>query len=218
MRRSFDTWMVAVLTSLSMILFGSIALAQQEKTVGKVAALEGTAYVLHKGSTESTFLTSESPVYQEDIIQTEAASKIKLVFLDGTSLNLGEHGTLKITQFVYSPEQKIQTAILTIAAGAFRAVVEKLLPKSKLEVTTHTAVAAIRGTDWMGEVTADSSAFVVLEGRVTCIFNANPAVRGRVHLFRPGLGTTVRADQPPTRPNRWSEERVSALKKATELP
>ena len=200
-----------------MLVLASIGLTQPPESIGKVAALEGKAYVLHQGHTTSEHLAVGSPLYQEDVIQTEAASKIKLTFVDGTVLNLGENGLLKISKFVYAPEQKIQSSIFTISHGVFRAVMANLLPRSRLEVTTHTAVAAIRGTDWMGEVTRDSSAFVALQGRVDSIYNANPAVHGRVHL-NDGWGTTVKVNQSPTRPTKWGEARVNALLKATALP
>jgi len=159
---------------------------------------------------------TQSPLYQEDTIETDVASKIKITFVDGTVLSLGEKGVLEITKFVYSPQRKTQISRLTIAVGLFRAVVEKLLPVAKFEVATTTTVAAIRGTDWMGEVKPDSTAMVVLKGKVA-IANFYSDTRGHVTLTE-GMGTTVNANQPPTTPNKWGEARINALMKATALP
>ncbi len=99
--------------------------------------------------------------------------------------------------------------------GIFRAIVKQLIPQSTFEIITPTAVAAIRGTDLMGEVTEKSTAIVVLEGAVM-ISNVRPLFRGLATLS-PGAGTTVTADQPPSAPTKWSESRVEALRKATTI-
>lgn len=216
MKRRSRPWLPLVLTSMSMLILGSIALAQPQESIGKVAALEGQAKVRHKESSRSEPLTPESPLYREDIIQTGAASKIKLRFNDGSVLILGANATVEITAFVYSPPQDIQTSMFTIFLGAFRATIEKVLPRAKMEVITPTAVAAIRGTDWMGEVKIESTAIVVLKGKVA-ISNIRPELRGEVSLTE-GMGTTVMINQSPTPPNKWETARVNALLKATALP
>jgi hypothetical protein len=48
--------------------------------------------------------------------------------------------------------------------GFFRAILKEMTSPSTVEVITPTAVAAIGGTDLMGEVTADSTTIVVLRG------------------------------------------------------
>jgi len=216
MTRSTHTWTAVVLTSLSMLLCGSLAVAQQPGSIGKVAALEGNATVLHRGNLLDAPLALQSPLYPEDMIHTAAASKIKLSLVDGTVLSLGEKSTLHLTTFVYSPKQKTRTSLFSIPEGLFRAVTAKVLPRSKVEVATTTAVAAIRGTDWMGEVTVESSAMVVLKGKVA-VSSIHHGVRGKVTLTE-RMGTTVKGTEPPTTPNKWGEARVNALMKATELP
>jgi len=69
---------------VSIGLGSSVVLAQQPPSIGQVTALQGQATVQHTGNTQAVPLSVESPVYREDIIQTLAASKIKLVLLDGT--------------------------------------------------------------------------------------------------------------------------------------
>jgi hypothetical protein len=150
------------------------------------------------------------------MIQTEATSRLRLTFRDGTIINLGEESRLEITSYLYSPRQKTQTSLLTFPVGVFRAIVKRVLPHSTFEVATATAVAAIRGTDWMAEVRPDATAIVVLQGEVA-VSNARSAVAGAVTLT-PGMGTTVRVDQPPTTPTQWGGARVDALRQATSLP
>jgi hypothetical protein len=143
------------------------------------------------------------------------ASKVRITLTDTTIISLGERSRLELTQFLYDARQQTHTARLTIPSGFFRAIVKKLIPQSIFEVITPTAVAAIRGTEIMGEVTAESTAIVVIEGTVM-ISNVRPRFRG-MSTLTPGTGSTVTADQPPSTPTRWAESRIEALRKATSL-
>ena len=215
-QQAIHTRGLMILTTASLLLWSVIALAQQQEPIGQVAALQGQATVQHAGSTQAVPLSSQNPVYREDIIQTLEASKIKLVLLDGTELSLGERGTMTLSKFVYAPQQKIHQGVVSIASGFFRAVARKVLPQTFLEMRTGTAVAAVRGTQWLSEVTPEATGIVVLQGEVAVV-HTHRGIRGKV-VLTPGLGTDVRGNHPPTAPKKWAEERVSRLLHATELP
>ncbi len=170
----------------------------------------------HAGSTQAVPLSSQNAVYREDIIQTLEASKIKPVLLDGTELTLGERGTMTLSKFVYAPQHKMHQGVVSIASGFFRTVARKVLPQTLFEMRTGTAVAAVRGTQWLSEVTPEATAIVVLQGKVAVV-HAHMSIRGKV-VLTPGQGTDVRGNRPPTAPKKWAEERVSRLLRATELP
>ena len=205
---------LTVLTMASILLWSVIVLAQQQESIGQVAALQGQATVQHVGSSQAMPLSGQSPVYRKDIIQTLDASKIKLVLIDGTELTLGERGTMNISKLVYAPQT--HQSVVNIAQGFFRAVTRKVLPHTAFEVRTATAVAAVRGTQWLGEVTPEATAIVVLEGKVAVV-HAHASIRGKV-VLTPGQGTDVQGQNPPTAPKTWGEARVSRLLRATELP
>jgi hypothetical protein len=192
------------------------ALAQPSDNIGQVAALQGQATVQRRGQAQPVPLSVGSPVYQDDIISTLAAAKVKLALIDGTELTLGEQGAFTLSKLVYSPTQNIHQAIIDIARGAFRIVTQKLLPRATFEVYTTTAVAAVRGTDWLGEVTADATAILVLRGQVAVV-HAEAGVHGEA-VLTDGMGTDVRGKQPPTAPKQWAEARIRALQQATALP
>jgi hypothetical protein len=215
-QQAIHTRVLMILTTASLLLWSVIALAQQQEPIGQVVALQGQATVQHAGSTQVVPLSSQNPVYREDIIQTLEASKIKLVLLDGTELSLGERGTMTLSKFVYAPQQKIHQGVVSIASGFFRAVARKVLPQTFFEMRTGTAVAAVRGTQWLSEVTPEATGIVVLQGEVAVV-HTHRGIRGKV-VLTPGLGTDVRGNHPPTAPKKWAEERVSRLLHATELP
>jgi len=213
-RRCKYTWWLKILTVASTLLWGMAVLAQE--SIGEVTALQGQATVQRTGSAQAMPLRVQSPVRRGDTIQTLEASKIKLLLIDGTGLTLGERGTMTLSQLVYAPQRQTHQGVVSIARGIFRAVTRKVLPQTTFEVHTDTAVAAVRGTQWLGEVTPDATAIVVLEGEVAVV-HADASVRGEV-VLTPGMGTDVQGKSPPTAPRQWAERRVSALLQATALP
>jgi hypothetical protein len=212
--RGFFGW--GSLALVAILLWSMAALAQQPASIGGVAALQGQATAQRQGSAQPVPLRLHSPVYPEDVVQTAAASRLKLALVGGTELTLGEQGTLTLSRFVYAPQQKSQHILLRIAKGAFRVVTQTLLPQATFEVHTTTAVAAVRGTDWLGEVTSETTAFFVQRGKVT-VTHADATIRGEVVLTE-GMGTDVQGKQPPTPPKKWAAARVQALQRATALP
>ena len=210
------TWLPIVAVLFWLMPGGPGLCAQPQSSVGRVTGLVGSATVLSTDRFQPRALALQNPLYQQDVIQTEATSRLRLTFRDETVITLGEESRLEITSYLYSPRQKTRTSLLTFPVGVFRAIVKQVLPHSTFEVATATAVAAIRGTDWMGEVRPDATAIVVLQGEVA-VSNPRSAMAGTVTLT-PGMGTTVRVDQAPTTPTQWGGARVDALRQATSLP
>ncbi len=214
MSRFSQTWLFMASACVSLALFGASALAEQR--VGGVISLSGKATVRHSKNAKSEALATHDPIYEKDVILTEPAAKVKIGFDDGTTVTVAELSSLEIREFVLTPMQKMPSAFFTLASGAFRAIVNNVSQRDAFVVQTPTAVAAVRGTDWMAEIKADSTGVVVLQGKVA-VFNVNPDVSGEV-ILTDRMGTDVRVNQPPTPPKEWSETRRNALLKATDLP
>ena len=86
---------------------------------------------------------------------------------------------------------------------------------NRFEVITATAVASVRGTDWLIDAQgAQNTAVFVAEGRVEV---ENIARTGAVLLY-PGFGTDVKAGALPTTPKRWAKKRVDAALARTAIP
>ena len=83
---------------LALILFTWIPVihAQQPKSIGQVTALEGKVSVLRQGKFAPEPLTLHKPVFQEDIIETDRTSKVRITLSDATVISLGEQSRLEI--------------------------------------------------------------------------------------------------------------------------
>lgn len=217
-RNTWGTRGVRVIILASFLGLGgnAVAWSQSQDSIGHVAEVQGQATVRHAGSTQTAPLQVQHPVFREDTIETFEGAKIKLLLKDSTELSLAERGSMTLSKFVFAPQKKTQQGVVSIAQGFFRAVTHKAVPQTNFEVRTSTAVAAVRGTQWLGDVSPEATAIVVLQGEVA-VRHADPTIKGAVRLTH-GLGTDVVGKTPPTAPKQWAERRVSTLLRATAFP
>lgn len=205
--KSMTAWAVSVL-----LLSAAPAIADTA-AVGSIAALQGTASVIRATSDQIEEATIGLPVYQQDIIESGSESRLKIEFNDDTVVMLGADGTLKITEYVYEPQEEKRSSLLSISRGVMRTVVNLFVPDSRFEVQTGTAVASVRGTEWVTEAESGNTNLVVFHGSVS-VTSADPAISGET-VLNEGEGTNVSAGQPPEGARIWSQDKVQSFRDRT---
>jgi len=200
----------------TVVLVAPAARGQTGTAVARVAALEGTAAVEHFGARQQNPLAVQSALYRADTLHTGAGSRLRIVFEDETAVTLGELASLRLTQVPDPSSPGAESSRLTVLAGTVRFRVRPAPSRALVETWTPTAVAAVRGTEYIVEVTAAGTAVLVIDGAVA-VSNYRPDVRGTV-VLRAGEGTSVAPDRPPQPPSRWGEARRRAVEEATRLP
>ena len=139
--------------------------------VGVVATVEGTATVIRASGTSSPPLHVKDSIFVGDRIQTDARSRARLLLGGAALLTLTERSVVTIGQSM------IELASGTIVLAAMQA---RLKVGEVVEIRTPDAVAQIRGTVVVAEVSADAGAdagapdgmatrFTVLNGVVDVI-------------------------------------------------
>jgi ferric-dicitrate binding protein FerR (iron transport regulator) len=191
-------------------------LAQAPPAIGRVDALVGECTVVRFGESAISALAVGAQLYEGDRIQTKAGARLKLAFVDGTVVQLGERTDLVLDWFLHAPEANTENVLLRVTAGIFRVIADLVLPRAAFEVQTATAVATVRGTDWITEATPEASAIVALDGQVA-IRNVELVHPGEV-VLGPGEGTTVNESQPPTEPTVWGDARRESFIERTTVP
>ena len=192
------------------------SLAQRARAIGTVGELGGQCLVTSHGETQARPLSVGAEVHEGDRIRTGTGARLRLELIDGSVVQLGDQTDLVLDWFLHAPALSSQNVLLRVSAGIFRAIVELALPRSAFEVQTATAVASVRGTDWIAEATPDATAIVALDGRVS-VRSIRPGIVGEV-VLGPGEGTTVEADAPPTAVSVWGEARRTSFIDRTTVP
>ncbi len=201
---------------LLLALWSTAAAAQAPRSIATVEVLTGDCAVTRFGAASATPLATGTALYEGDRVQTQTGARLKLAFVDGTVIQLGESTDLVLDWFLYAPDANSQSALLRVSSGIFRVILEFVLPNAAFEVQTATAAATVRGTDWITEAAAASTAIVALDGQVA-VRNVEPEVPGQV-VLDPGEGSDVKESEPPTGPNVWGDARRNAFIERTRAP
>ena len=121
-----------------------------------------------------------------DVLRTNAAGQLAIVFSDRTQVRLGRNSSLVVNQMTAGTSAD---TILELQSGTIWARAERGGPGVRVE--TPAAAAAIRGTDWTMTVNGNQTSLQVLEGQVEL---SNP--QGSVDV-RQGEGAVASIGQAP---------------------
>jgi hypothetical protein len=136
-----------------------------------------------------------------DRINTGARAKLEITCSDGIVIVVGESSMLDLGQLA---ERSTADVALELLEGIARFILPERRAPGRFEVTTPTAVASVRSTDWLAQLTPRGTAVFVVRGRV--------AVQGRAGgaptELNPGEGVDVApgAVAPPA--TRWGQARI----------
>jgi len=136
--------------------------------------------------------------YLGSTVRTKGRSRTKIVFLDGSVLNMGPNHMMKIKEFFYDEEKGIRKTLITVLRGSVRATVAKMGgdADSVFEIETPTAVIAVRGTDFFVNVTGSGTTVTLNHGAVN-LRSVDPNISGMIQL-RPGQQSFVSKGKAPS--------------------
>jgi hypothetical protein len=170
--------------------------------VGRVLAVRGEVFVDSGAAPQR--LVDESPVHGGDTIVTRAG-KAKIALADGSVVSIGENTRWRVGELEgKGASTRLRTNLLI---GVLRPIIDKARPPGGFEVETETAIAAVRGTDWVIEATPERTSVAVLRGAVAVTGRAQPGQT--VVLRSPGQGTDVNRGAAPTPPVPWGIKRLA---------
>lgn len=140
----------------------SIVFSAGAESVAKITSIEGTASVLRKSAADWRNAKPGTPLEVGDQVYTREESFAEIRYAAGAVLRMDEKTKVTIEA---SSEKTVKTKS---AIGSVWVNMQKLISTGKsFEVSTPTAVAAIRGTVFDMSYTPDSASYVaVFEGRV----------------------------------------------------
>ncbi|MBI3784280.1 MAG: FecR domain-containing protein [Deltaproteobacteria bacterium] len=126
-----------------------------------VANINGTPTLSRAGKAEP--LQRGAAIQVGDTIETNEASKVKLLLADDSVLAIGPRS--RVTLEAFDLDTSSRKARLRVLAGRFKLAVSKFFGgPTDYEVATPTAVAGVRGTVRWGDTELD--AICALDGRI----------------------------------------------------
>jgi hypothetical protein len=168
------------LCRLSLCLLGALAVfAAGSRDRALALPIVGNAQTVVrdvKGKLDSELrtLVVDSDVFLDEEVATGPNSGTRIVFKDGTNLELGENSRLRLTKLVFDPDPKKSEIAVKALVGVFRWTSGNL-PVGNYHISTPVATIGIRGTSLEWIVGANGLTTVALAKGSITVSNARGA-------------------------------------------
>lgn len=189
-----------LLTALALV--ARVTLAQE---IGTIASLDGTADIGRSGTWQPAAIGAA--IQLGDEIRTGTPGRLRIVFEDDSVITVSDDSHLVMDQHVFDPSRGVARSLIGLLRGKLSTLVSDHYHTAgnQYEVRTHTAVAGVRGTEFVMtyDAQAEVTEVVGLSGQVSVHSVLDPTGPGV--LVTAHETTTVTRSQPPTPPRRVTD-------------
>jgi len=185
----------------AMALLPATASAQESGGIGVVDELTGAVFRRRDGAMVP--LKRGDRIFRDDELVTGRDARMQVRLDDGAILVLGA-GTRCLLKNLQLPTQEASgRGLAVVGGGILRVILRGGGAWQGFSVQGSTAIASVRGTDFVVESDPDNTAVFVVTGLVSVEGMAGGSVR-----LSSGQGTDVARGERPTRAKRWGAARV----------
>jgi hypothetical protein len=132
--------------------------------IGKVVTAAGSVSIEHVSAVVVQASLGQSgdakvgdSVYLGDVVSTGSDGSVGIAFTDGTAFDLSPNARMVMNEFVYDPNSKSNSSLLSLTKGTFTFVAGKIAKSGDMKVNTPVATMGIRGTTPRVEIAEDGS-------------------------------------------------------------
>lgn len=148
--------------------FAANQTATDESPVGAVEEVKGNATVTRADGTVET-ITIGTPIYQGDIVETDAKGAVNITFIDETTMAVSENARLAVKEYTFDPETENGTTNFSMLRGLF-VFTSGLIGRDDpddVKIETPVGSIGIRGTIIAGQIDPSGESNIsVLEGAI----------------------------------------------------
>lgn len=148
--------------------FAAGGTASDETPVGAVEEIKGNATVTRADGSIETIAIG-TPIYQGDIVETDAKGAVNITFIDETSMAVSENAKLAIDEYTFDPATENGTTNFSVLRGLF-VFTSGLIGRDDpddVKIDTPVGSIGIRGTIIAGDINpGGESKISVLEGAI----------------------------------------------------
>ncbi|MCI5144679.1 MAG: hypothetical protein D3923_03935 [Candidatus Electrothrix sp. AR3] len=187
-----------------------------EDIIGRLKKVTGSGHVIR--NYEQVAAEDDVGIMLGDLLVTGSDGALGVIFDDESRITLGPNSNVKITLYIYNPQQGIFSFLLNKIKGTFLYIsgaIGKLAPNS-IRIRTPTAVVGIRGTFFLVKVdqsTEHPNLFVLMPdpetSKVGEISVTNDA--GSVRLSKAHESVQIAAGQQPEDAVVLSKEKIQEM-------
>ena len=151
---------------IGLLVFLLVPVAAMAGQVGKITGLHGAAQIRARSNIPYNALRKGDVVNEGNWIKTGADGWVELTLNDRSTFTLANNTEFEVTSFLYNGKKQ-REGVFAMTQGKLRASVVKLGGKqSGMSVRSGTAVAGIKGTEFLMLSQGPANVFFGNEGRV----------------------------------------------------
>ena len=199
---------IFVLCCIILTTFAAQSFGKEQILIGSFTIVKGKVNILRAGEEKWIKAEVDMPVYPGDKVKTGAKSEAELILDDGSMLRIEEKTLIEIvdSKIEGEGEEAKKNFFLNLFSGKALNNLKKLAHKeSRYNITTKTAVAGIRGTEFSVEADEDKTEVAVFEGEVDVANKVEGAEAEIVKVSR-DQQTVVEKGKVPLTPQALSEK------------
>jgi hypothetical protein len=145
-----NAWWAVLLICIG-LGFPNAASADQAE-IGMIKTLKGTGSIIAQD--HKTVAAVGALLHQNDTVETGDDSALGITFVDNTTMSLGPHTQITLTQYVFEPRENKFALVANLTKGSLEFIsglMSKLSPES---VALHTPVGTlgVRGTRFLVDI------------------------------------------------------------------
>lgn len=161
--RVFIKWMMFFVLSLALPVYA-------EGVHGILRVVKGDVKIKSAKTNSEVRARIGGKVFPKDVIITGKDARAKIVMVDNNELNVSPDSQIEIQNYEYDPKAGKKEVLLNVIYGKVRSKVEQKYDgkTSKFQIKTPSAVAGVRGTDFITSFTpsTNQSQIVTFQGKV----------------------------------------------------
>jgi len=169
----------AVFASLIAVAGWVTGSAEAKTGSAELTAITGQVEIQKKGEAQWAPAVIGAKLFEGDNIRAHGGASARMDLPDGSTIFVAENSRVVVGKLDFDQQNQAREALFHLAVGKVRAVVSQTALRlvkarqSNFSISTQTAVAAVRGTDF--EVTYDEAKQVM---RIAVLPESAPAPKG----------------------------------------
>lgn len=186
-------------------------LAGTGAAVGRLASVTGEAVIVHGDDLRGYRGEAGCGLYPNDLVVTRERARADIELNDGSRIAMAAQTRLVIDKSVYEPAEERRESLFGMTLGKARFLVRKLAgaARSDFRVKTATAIAGVRGSDFVVEAAPEMTEVTALQDtRLEVAGLAEPA---RVVELTDYQRTRVAAGEAPGTPEAVPRAEIDRL-------
>lgn len=187
---------------IGLCLIMAVPYAEAQAVHGVLRVVKGNVQIKSGKTGQTARARMGEKVFPKDTVITAKDSRAKIVMVDNNEINVSPESQIEIQNYEFDPAAGKKDVLLNVIYGKVRSKVEQKYDgkTSKFQIKTPSAVAGVRGTDFLTGFQGGVTNVVTFEGKVDFgMPGPGGTIRNPVSVT-PGMSATAAMGAPPSAP------------------